>query len=131
MKTVAAAKQTTEKTENCSRCEGKGHIAFYGHVLGGICFKCSGSGQQKVSRRRSTKRIPEEQLKQSRANSQRAYDLLEKLYGDRPAVQQEKRSGRPQRAVEEVLTLQYQRETGNLWKTRPADNLEVLEGLAS
>ena len=30
----------------CYRCSGKGHIAAFGHVLGGVCFKCGGSGKQ-------------------------------------------------------------------------------------
>ena len=34
------------KTWPCSRCEGKGKIAAFGHVIGGVCFKCGGSGTQ-------------------------------------------------------------------------------------
>lgn len=30
----------------CQRCEGKGEIPAFGHVLGGVCFKCKGSGKQ-------------------------------------------------------------------------------------
>jgi hypothetical protein len=27
----------------CPRCDGKGRIDGFGHVLGGVCFECSGS----------------------------------------------------------------------------------------
>jgi hypothetical protein len=30
----------------CSRCCGNGQISVYSNVLGGICFKCGGSGRQ-------------------------------------------------------------------------------------
>jgi RecJ-like exonuclease len=29
----------------CPRCNGKGTIKAYGHVLGGVCFMCGGSGK--------------------------------------------------------------------------------------
>lgn len=32
----------------CSRCDGKGNIQGYKNVLGGICFKCGGSGLSKT-----------------------------------------------------------------------------------
>ncbi len=31
----------------CTRCQGKGRIPHYANVLGGVCFKCGGSGLQK------------------------------------------------------------------------------------
>lgn len=31
---------------NCVRCAGKGRITAYANVLGGVCFKCNGSGRQ-------------------------------------------------------------------------------------
>lgn len=31
----------------CSRCEGRGRISHHANVLGGVCFKCGGSGTQK------------------------------------------------------------------------------------
>lgn len=31
----------------CYRCSGEGVIRAFGHVLGGICFKCHGTGTQK------------------------------------------------------------------------------------
>lgn len=34
------------KTYPCTRCEGKGEIPHYSNVLGGVCFKCGGSGTQ-------------------------------------------------------------------------------------
>lgn len=33
-------------TETCTRCEGKGRIAMYGHVDNGLCLKCKGSRKQ-------------------------------------------------------------------------------------
>jgi len=33
------------RTMPCPRCAGKGQIPGYGHVLGGVCFKCGGSGK--------------------------------------------------------------------------------------
>lgn len=29
---------------HCDRCNGKGNIACYRHVQGGVCFKCGGTG---------------------------------------------------------------------------------------
>ena len=28
----------------CGRCNGIGHISYYSHIAGGICFRCGGSG---------------------------------------------------------------------------------------
>ncbi len=36
------------QTYPCTRCEGKGHLPHYANVLGGVCFKCGGTGQQKT-----------------------------------------------------------------------------------
>lgn len=33
------------KTYTCDRCNGEGRIRSFNHVLGGICFKCQGSGK--------------------------------------------------------------------------------------
>ncbi len=33
-------------TYPCSRCEGKGRLPCFSNVLGGVCFKCSGTGRQ-------------------------------------------------------------------------------------
>lgn len=35
-----------EMTYDCSRCNGTGEIAAHRNVLGGVCFKCSGTGKQ-------------------------------------------------------------------------------------
>jgi DnaJ-class molecular chaperone len=29
----------------CPRCDGKGQISGYSHVMNGVCFKCSGAGK--------------------------------------------------------------------------------------
>jgi phage gpG-like protein len=34
------------RTFPCTRCNGKGNIPAYAHVLGGICLKCGGRGTQ-------------------------------------------------------------------------------------
>ena len=31
----------------CLRCNGNGRISVYANVLGGVCFKCGGTGSQK------------------------------------------------------------------------------------
>lgn len=35
------------KNYPCGRCGGKGVLPHHANVLGGVCFKCGGSGQQK------------------------------------------------------------------------------------
>jgi hypothetical protein len=30
----------------CEKCEGKGEIAAFRGVMGGVCFKCNGTGEQ-------------------------------------------------------------------------------------
>lgn len=34
----------------CRRCKGKGELPHYGHVMGGICFKCDGSGDEELGK---------------------------------------------------------------------------------
>jgi len=36
----------TATTYTCSRCQGKGRISGFGHVMAGVCFKCGGAGTQ-------------------------------------------------------------------------------------
>lgn len=31
--------------ESCGRCDGSGRISYYGHIEGGLCFKCGGLGK--------------------------------------------------------------------------------------
>ncbi|WP_235445366.1 DUF3489 domain-containing protein [Gulbenkiania mobilis] len=38
----------TPQTYPCTRCEGKGRLPHYANVLGGVCFKCGGTGRQKT-----------------------------------------------------------------------------------
>jgi hypothetical protein len=33
-------------TYECTRCAGRGRLAGFSNVLGGVCFKCNGSGEQ-------------------------------------------------------------------------------------
>ena len=134
MKTTAAAKQT--KNQTCTRCEGKGHISFYKHVLGGTCFKCGGSGTQKVTRKREAKpnAAKEAQRQANAAATKEAYTILEALYGDTVAAQSAKLTEQnewQQRRINEALVLEYQKATGKLWKTRPHENLGDLQKLAA
>lgn len=38
---------TATTTYQCSRCGGSGRLSVFGHVLGGTCFKCNGTGKQR------------------------------------------------------------------------------------
>lgn len=31
-------------TSQCKKCGGTGYLSHYGHVQGGVCFRCDGSG---------------------------------------------------------------------------------------
>lgn len=42
------------KTYPCSRCEGAGRIRAFSHVVGGVCFRCGGTGKQKSKPATST-----------------------------------------------------------------------------
>lgn len=33
-------------TYKCSRCRGNGRLNAFSHVIGGVCFKCGGTGTQ-------------------------------------------------------------------------------------
>lgn len=33
-------------TYKCCRCQGRGKLNAFSHVIGGVCFKCSGTGTQ-------------------------------------------------------------------------------------
>lgn len=35
---------------NCPRCGGDGYIYYYGHVEGGVCFKCGGTGRREKAK---------------------------------------------------------------------------------
>lgn len=37
--------QTPNTETTCGRCRGQGRIKCFSHVLGGICFRCWGTGQ--------------------------------------------------------------------------------------
>mgnify|MGYP000870851073 FL=1 len=37
---------TITDTYKCARCNGKGRLPIFSNVLGGVCFKCKGSGKQ-------------------------------------------------------------------------------------
>lgn len=56
------------KMEQCERCNGKGHIKAYGHVMDGVCFKCGGSGKQEAKkvRKPSAKQLAAKAAKEAR-----------------------------------------------------------------
>lgn len=37
--------------ETCNRCEGKGNIPEYSHILNGVCFNCWGTGDYSFKKR--------------------------------------------------------------------------------
>lgn len=40
----------------CSKCDGKGTIQGFTHVLNGVCFRCGGTGKQKSRPRKQVLR---------------------------------------------------------------------------
>lgn len=45
-----AVRSTSRKDRGteCPRCAGRGHIAAFQHVQGGVCFKCGGTGDTSI-----------------------------------------------------------------------------------
>lgn len=41
---VASTTSDRAEPHRCRRCAGRGHIAAYKHVQGGVCFGCGGTG---------------------------------------------------------------------------------------
>jgi hypothetical protein len=39
------AAQTATQLVDCFKCDGKGRISGFGHIVGGRCFECGGSGK--------------------------------------------------------------------------------------
>lgn len=44
----------TSNTLKCGRCLGTGCLSFHSNVLGGVCFRCNGTGIQKTKPRKPT-----------------------------------------------------------------------------
>lgn len=42
-------------TYECPRCCGQGNIPAFGHVLGGVCFSCGGSGKKSGKAKKENK----------------------------------------------------------------------------
>lgn len=58
--------------ETCGRCCGNGHISYYGHIDGGICFDCHGTGFfQKTVRVYSEKEIAAQEAAKARKEARR------------------------------------------------------------
>lgn len=60
----------------CPRCNGKGTIKEYGHIRGGVCFKCSGKG--KVNHRPRARVSREDPV--MKAENERKHAAAMKLY---------------------------------------------------
>jgi hypothetical protein len=75
--------------QNCSKCYGKGNIKAFGHVQGGICFNCKGTGKVNAPRKRkpSKAQIEREAQRQQIAarNAIRQQKAFE-MYKDDPRI---------------------------------------------
>lgn len=58
------------ETTSCVRCGGTGFIEAFGHVFGGRCFKCAGSGSTLTPAGRSARKLYEELLDTACARKQ-------------------------------------------------------------
>lgn len=65
----------------CKRCSGKGIIAEYAHIRGGLCFKCNGTGK---SKERQSSATPPNQSKIDESN--RKDKRARELYKDDPRL---------------------------------------------
>jgi len=83
---------TTTTLYPCSRCEGKGELPHHRSVVGGVCFKCGGSGKQKG--KPSTKR------------GKWLVSMIDAFTGERRIVYRESSSW-SQRAVRKVVADRY------------------------
>ena len=75
--------------ETCLRCDGKGELWQFKHVLGGRCFKCNGDGFVLLKHKRKLKppvrQLTEEEIAIIEANNARYYaelDLAEEMAAD-------------------------------------------------
>lgn len=59
----------------CWRCEGKGRIQAYSHVVGGTCFKCHGTGRQKTKPRSSSIKFAVFALNRETGKMERIYNM--------------------------------------------------------
>ena len=57
----------------CPKCDGKGRIAQYSHVINGVCFRCQGTGQVTVSEAQA-KRM---EAKRAEADAKQAAQMAE------------------------------------------------------
>ena len=49
METIIGRNGEPLLVEPCRRCNGRGSLPHYGHVLRGVCFRCNGSGLTMVA----------------------------------------------------------------------------------
>ena len=59
----------------CSRCEGRGKIGAYSHVLGGVCLKCHGTGRQSCKPRCSAVKYAVFLLNRETGMAERIYNF--------------------------------------------------------
>lgn len=53
VETTTRIRSISYETSECARCGGEGRINAYGHVYGGQCFGCNGSGRVLTSKGRA------------------------------------------------------------------------------
>ena len=113
---MAQATTKQKSQADCPRCNGEGRLSFYNHILGGICFKCGGSGTVDASEvRRSkaarAKAAAERGLAAAMAQNTVAMILaeLEARYGHSEFVQA---NNVTRERREEALIISYNKEHG-------------------
>jgi len=68
----------------CERCDGKGRIREYGHIDGGRCWRCNGTGEQPRKPSKPKARVWTEKQKVHYAECRRKEALAIELYKDDP-----------------------------------------------
>lgn len=69
----------TSTTGTCVKCDGRGHIGAFSHIVGGRCFMCAGSGKIEIKRAAQSATGP---AKASRTVSTAAGEATVMRHGD-------------------------------------------------
>ncbi len=65
-------KMYVQVSEPCSRCGGQGKVSYWGHINGGICYNCNGSGvNRQVVRAYTEKEITAQEAAAARKEARR------------------------------------------------------------
>lgn len=109
------------KTVECQRCSGNGHINAFSHIQGGVCFSCGGS-KVKTVRVKSEATLKREALKREqkeayhkavRAENDRKAALALEIYKNDPYII--KMRSNPMAAVDVIA--RHFAERDGLWDT--------------